>query len=302
MPEDAPPLQLHEQLRRLLGAAHAESCQVVATFLDIRGFSTFAASGESFDAAVYLRSAFSRILSDYFPDSDYFKPTGDGLMLIHCVPVDQTDAVPTMVSSILEKATELVDDFGELTADDFMVNFPVPALLGVGIARGSATRLVSAGHVLDYTGRCLNLAARLMDKARPHGVVFHDRHAEQLMSPDIAQLFTPDRVCIRGISDETPIPIHVSSGVEIRPSDREAPPASSYRWGVAQELSLKDVRSSSGHGFYLPRHPYSYETAQVHVQWDVFDEKGKRTGSVRSLTVLGVLDESPHGTLIRIPI
>jgi hypothetical protein len=50
--------QLHERLRELLGSARAESCQVVATFLDIRGFSTFSAQGESFDSALYLRSVF----------------------------------------------------------------------------------------------------------------------------------------------------------------------------------------------------------------------------------------------------
>ena len=66
----------------------------------------------------------------------------------------------------------LVEAFGQITANDFMINFPVPQRLGVGVARGTATRLASGGQVLDYTGRCLNLAARLMDKARPYGVVF----------------------------------------------------------------------------------------------------------------------------------
>jgi hypothetical protein len=47
---------LHERLRELLGSARAESCRVVATFRDIRGFSTFSAQGESFDSALYLRT------------------------------------------------------------------------------------------------------------------------------------------------------------------------------------------------------------------------------------------------------
>lgn len=36
-------MPFHEQFRDLLGSARAESCQVVATFVDIRGFTTFAA-------------------------------------------------------------------------------------------------------------------------------------------------------------------------------------------------------------------------------------------------------------------
>jgi hypothetical protein len=130
--------QLHERLRELLPTAQAESCQVVATFLDIRGFSTFSARGESFDSALYLRSVYSEILASHFDDSDFFKPTGDGLLLIHELPAD-AQRVPSIVSSILARSVALADDFGDITAEDYMVNFAVPQQLGVGIARGSAT-------------------------------------------------------------------------------------------------------------------------------------------------------------------
>jgi class 3 adenylate cyclase len=206
--------QLHERLRELLGSARAESCQVVATFLDIRGFSTFSAQAESFDSAQYLRSVFNTILSAHFDDTVFFKPTGDGLLLIHELPSNVLE-VPAIISSILSRAVTLVAAFGQITADDYMINFPVPQKLGVGIARGSATRLISDGGVLDYTGRCLNLAARLMDKARPSGVVFSDSQASRLMTPEVAILFGNDAVCIRGISEQEPIPIMISAGVEI---------------------------------------------------------------------------------------
>ena len=71
MSTQADTIQLHEQLRDLLQSAHAESCQVVATFLDIRGFSSFAVKGESFDAALYLRAVYEKILSRYFTDVDF---------------------------------------------------------------------------------------------------------------------------------------------------------------------------------------------------------------------------------------
>jgi class 3 adenylate cyclase len=291
--------QLHERLRELLGSARAEGCQVVATFVDIRGFSTFSAHGQSFDVALYLRSVFNTILSTHFDDAAFFKPTGDGLLLIHELPSD-AQGVPQVVSSILSRAVELVRVFGQITADDYMINFPVPQKLGVGIARGSATRLISDSGVLDYTGRCLNLAARLMDKARPSGVVFSDSHAKQLMTPEIAMLFTDDGVCIRGISEQEPIPIMVSKEVEIAASDREPTPDASNRWGDPVTMPVAEVRESSGHAFYLRRSPRANERLGVHVEYPIFDKNGRPKDSVSWLDVYGDYLQQPKGPLVRI--
>jgi class 3 adenylate cyclase len=290
---------LHERLRELLPSARAESCQVVATFLDIRGFSTFSARGDSFDSALYLRSAFTTILSSHFDDSIFFKLTGDGLLLIHELP-SSGQGVPEIVSSILSRSVSLVGAFGQITADDYMISFPVPQKLGVGIARGSACRLVSDGGVLDYTGRCLNRAARLMDKARPSGVVFADSHAKHLMAPEVAMLFRSDEVCIRGISEEEPIPIVISADVEITQSDREPIPGASNRWGEPQTMSVAEVRESSGHGFYLRRPPLSDEQVGVHVEYPLFDKSGKPKDSVSYLDVCGDYLQQPNGPLVTI--
>ena len=291
--------QLHERLRELLGTARAESCQVVATFLDIRGFSTFSAQGESFDSALYLRSVYTTILSSHFSDTAFFKPTGDGLLLIHQLPLD-AQAVQQIVSSILSRAVALVGSFGQITSDDYMINFPVPQKLGVGIARGSATRLISDGGALDYTGRCLNLAARLMDKARPSGVVFADSHAKHLMTPEVAMRFTDDEVCIRGIAEQDPIPIVISTDVEIAASDREPIADASNRWGHARTLSVEEVRESSGHAFYLTRPPRSDERVGVHVEYPLFDKNDKPKDSVSWLDVYGEYLPQPDGPLVTI--
>jgi class 3 adenylate cyclase len=162
---------LHDQLQLLLSDAHAESCHIVATFLDIRGFSAYAEGGDSFDAAFYLRSIYLAVLGRFFSDRDFFKPTGDGLLLVHELP--STSAKwPEKVTSILSRSVELVRSFADLAQGDLAVPPKVPDLLGIGVALGPATRLISGTQILDYTGRCLNLAARLMDKARPSGVVF----------------------------------------------------------------------------------------------------------------------------------
>ena len=292
--------QLHEELRALLPAAHAETCQVVVTFLDIRGFSTFSAKGDSFDSALYLRSLFTRILDAYFPDVAFFKPTGDGLLLIHDVS-SQADEITALISSLLGRCLQLVDDFGGLTGDDVMVSFEVPKRLGVGLARGSATRLVSKGVVLDYTGRCLNLAARLMDKARPSGVVFHDRHAEQLMSDEVSALLRPDRVCIRGISEDRALPIFVSKAVEIRPADRVPPTISDLDFGDSHHMAVADVLSHTHFSFYLPRPPTRVETAVVEAQVPTFDEQGKRKGTISTLNIEGEVSENSNGWVVSIP-
>jgi len=51
-----------------------------------------------------------------------------------------------------------------------MLNFETPRR-SVLYRAGPATKLVSQDRTLDYSGRPLNLAARLMDFARPSGVV-----------------------------------------------------------------------------------------------------------------------------------
>jgi class 3 adenylate cyclase len=290
--------QLHERLRDLLPSAAAESCQVVASFLDIRGFSTFSARTESFDSALYLRSVYITILSSHFEDATFFKLTGDGLLLIHDLPSSQS--VPEIVSSILTRAVSLVDSFSQITADDYMISSPVPEKLGVGIARGSATRLVSDGGVLDYTGRCLNLAARLTDKARPSGVVFADHHAKRLMSTEIAMQFTSDKICIRGISPQEPTPILITRGVEIDPSDREPIATASHVWGIGDTLSVEEVRGASFFGFYLPRPPRSYERVGVRVEYPRFDKDGHEQRTVLWFDLYGDYEEQPGGPLVSI--
>jgi hypothetical protein len=260
----------------------------------------FAAKGESFDSAIYLRSVYSTILTDHFPDADFFKPTGDGLLLVHELP-SEAPSVPPRVSSILARCVALADEFGQITAEDFMVNFAVPQLLGIGVARGSVTRLVSGALVLDYTGRCLNLAARLMDKARPSGVVFADQHAPQLMEPEVALHFSEDCICIRGISEQEPISISITGGVLITPADREPLSDSKNEWGSPQTLSVEEVLDLSTYGFYLPRAPHSYEVAAVHVEYPSFDKDGKRSKSISWFTIKGEVEEQPNGPIVRIP-
>ena len=73
---------MHRDLKKLLHAAHGESEFVVALFLDVHGFSSFTRMAESSEAAVFLRSVYITILDTYFPNADFFKLTGDGMLII----------------------------------------------------------------------------------------------------------------------------------------------------------------------------------------------------------------------------
>ncbi len=291
--------QLHERWQTLLPNAHAESCQVVATFLDIRSFSTFATHNESFDVAIYLRSVYQRVLSEVFPKPDFFKPTGDGLLVIHHTPPIPED-LPLFVSSVLDKCVSLVQDFGRITVDDVTINFPVPQQLGIGVARGSATRLVSDSLVLDYTGRCLNLAARLMDKARPSGVVFADPLSAQLITEELAPRFSADHVYIRGIAENEPITVSITSDVKLSPTDREPISHTHNTWGENTPRNVGDVLRYNSLNFPLPRAPQRHESAFVQVAIPGFNNYGTRDGTTSYLTIPGTVKEVPDGWVVHI--
>lgn len=182
-----------------------------------------------------------------------------------------------------------------------MVTGPAPERLGIGIARGTATRLVSEGIVLDYTGRCLNLAARLMDKARPNGVVFHDGYASELMDETIATSFLSDTAWIRGISEQKPLPIYKTESVLIRPADREPTHESEYQYGEPTYLTVADVRRLTSFGFHLPHAPQKYQQAGVFVQYPSYDTEARDTGYVSSFTIEeGQIEEHPDSFVMYI--
>ena len=103
---------------------------MVVVFLDVRGFSSFAKLAESSEAALFLRSIYIKILDDYFPSATFFKPTGDGLLII--LDYDENNLVD-IVNLAVRSSLELVRNFADLTLHDPMVNFDVPNPVGIGL-------------------------------------------------------------------------------------------------------------------------------------------------------------------------
>lgn len=196
---------MHKQLKDLLGKARGVSEFVLALNIDIRDFSSFSLAVESSQTAVFLSKIYKVILSNYFPNTAFFKPTGDGLLII--IPYAENNLKEVAKDSI-EKSLKLLVDFGSLCSKDPMVNFDVPRKVGIGLARGAVTRIVSKNKTLDYSGRALNLASRLMDLARPSGIVFDSNFNIDLLPEEITKLFVKESVFIKGIAQKDPIEIY----------------------------------------------------------------------------------------------
>ncbi len=248
---------MHKELKNLLPRARGESRLVVVVFLDVRGFSSFAKIAESSEAALFLRSIYVKILDNYFPDASFFKPTGDGLLIV--LDYDE-NSLSDVVNRSIQESVRLVAEFSHLTSDDPMVNFDVPTALGIGIARGAATALTSGDKVLDYSGRPLNLASRLMDLARPRGVVFSGSLGPNLIDKEIGGQFSEEQVYVKGIAEDSSMDVFILRGqVEIPAINKR--PMNRYEWQVlpTEQITFKQLSERRRHRVMSTTNTYNAE-------------------------------------------
>lgn len=206
---------MHRQLREHLRRATGESAFVVAVNIDIRGFSSF--FSDSSQAAAYLGSAYTRILDEYFPQHSFFKPTGDGLLIVRNIDRESLEGA---VEETLDAVLRLDDRFSEICAEDLLLSFDMPSAVGIGVARGTATRLVDGETILDYSGYPLNLCSRLMDLARPHGVVVHGSFPAGDAAKALLEQMRGERVFIKGLADQAPMSVLVTNDVVVPDANR----------------------------------------------------------------------------------
>lgn len=193
---------MHNEFRELLETAQGESKFVVALNLDIRGFSDW--SADPAQSALYLKKLYANLIDSYFPTASMVKPTGDGLMVV--LTIEESELEPIARKTVVD-AMEIIETFDGMTKDARMINFDVPDQVGIGISRGSAARLVSDGKTLDYSGRVLNLAARLMDLARPFGLVLDKNFGVDFLPDDITDQFKEEKVYLKGVSPRDQIEV-----------------------------------------------------------------------------------------------
>ena len=217
---------MHHQFRKLLTNAKGVSEHVIAILFDIRGFSSFCQKVESTDVGIFLSKAYLKIIDDYFPFASFYKSTGDGLLLI--VSFDEAE-LRKMINVTVDACLRLLKDFGSLFGDEPMINYETPDKIGIGLARGSACKIFSGDTILDYSGRLLNLASRLMEKARPSGIVFDESFGYELLKESNKELFSTDDIYLRSVAERIPIMIYFTKEYTII-SDDDKKPIVDYRW------------------------------------------------------------------------
>jgi hypothetical protein len=273
---------MHRQLRKLLDDAVGEQAFVIAVNLDIRGFSAWSRRVESAQSSLYLKKVFPKLIDTYFHDDWFFKLTGDGLLLVR--PFIETE-LPTLVDSTLRDSIEIVESFGSLCQHEPMVNFKVPDAVGIGIAQDAASRLVSNKLTLDYSGRVLNLASRLMELARPRGIVVDSGFGMGLIPQELDDRFESAIGYIRGVSPDEPVTIKYLTDVTKIPATFSHRPGD-FTWERATEtftLAHLEKMGDTRWSFDLDETPADPGLVRVTYDHDAVDIKGRRLTGQRSI-------------------
>jgi len=212
-------------LREDLDDAEGKTEHVIVVVADVRGFSAFSKRHDSLDVAMYIKRVYIQLIDDYFPFASFYKATGDGLLMT--VRFNDRN-LAKWARNTVAAALRCVAEFPNICKNDSMINFAVPENIGFGIARGPACGLVSKNEMLDYSGRILNLTSRLMDLARPSGIVL-DRTLGFKLLPDKQQKrFKAERVSIRSFTGAKLRRVYVTNSVVL--SDQAKRPLISERF------------------------------------------------------------------------
>ena len=263
------------ELRKLLDDAKGSTEHIIAIVLDIRGFTPFCKEEESINVANFLKRVYTRIIDDYFPKASFYKPTGDGLLII----IKYTsDSLKDAVAYTMTTCLRLLVDFKKLREGDDMIYFPTPEMVGIGISRGAACCISSGETIIDYSGRVINLAARLNDFARPSGIVFDAGLGMTLLPKDMRELFLCDNVFIRGIAEDKHISVCFTKNHTIIPDSRKQP-LNEPEW-VEQQSDIRTYKElkedfASGvtvYGISLDRKPSDEKQINIQLFYD-FDEQ-----------------------------
>ena len=261
------PCNMNEKLfiKPLLENADGVSKHVIAINLDIRGFSSFCKQSQDWDVANYVKIIYSKIIDEYFGIASYFKATGDGLIIIiHCESGDVTEKVNYVVDSCLK----LVENFPTLCSDQRIINFDTPSKIGIGIARGSICCITNLkeGKILDYSGRILNLVSRLMDMARPAGIVIDESLGHDLLKDEYKKFFTNSKVYVRDICEKEPITIYYSKKETSIPKEYRSPQIR-LKWNTKLEYNIySEIKTTKGINMMTYLTPVPYDDNEVYLK------------------------------------
>lgn len=233
---------MHRLFRKALDDATGISEFVIVQNVDIRGFSDWSLEVDSAQTALYIKKVYAKLIDRFFSHASFIKPTGDGLLVVEAF---EENDLAEVASRTVKDAIEIVENFASLCSDEDMINFSVPSKVGIGLSRGTASRLSSKTRTLDYSGRVLNLASRLMDLARPRGVVIDGGYGLNLLPEELATLFHQDSAYLKGIAPMQPLPVYCwPDDIEIPPWHKR--PLGEERWEHKElTYTLREIQTMS---------------------------------------------------------
>ncbi len=218
---------MHRLFREALDDATGVSQPVIVVIIDIRGFSAFSQTRESFDVAMFIKRVYMRLIDSYFsPFASFYKSTGDGLLLT--IPWEEKN-LEEVSRKVIESCIKSHSEFGNICSDDPMINFKIPQKIGIGVARGTVCCLISGEMTVDYSGRLLNLTSRLNDLARPSGIIIDGAFNITLLSDEQRSMFEEDKVYLKGIAEAEPVRVYFTPEFAVIPKYNKQPIASE-RW------------------------------------------------------------------------
>ena len=270
----------------------------IALNVDIRGFSKW--SGDSAESGLFIKKVYIRLIDEFFQEASFYKATGDGLLVIF--PIDESNP-KAAVRATVKVALDIVRKFPNLTKGDPMVNFPTPTAVGVGLARGPASRLISGRKTLDYSGSTLNLASRLMDLARPKGVVIDGNFGFDLLTPSLKKRFESERVFLNGVAPSRGRDVYFTSEWTEIP-DSAMKPIDGTKWGTGLwESTRRDMEETVG-SFLIPLDSLPKDPEEIHcfIKHDAPTQDGGRHETRYVSMDLGdfEFEETAQGPMLKI--
>jgi hypothetical protein len=265
---------MYKTFQHALPKAQGRSEFIIVVNIDIRGFSSFSTVNESPNIAMFIKRFYLQMLNQYFANANFVKPTGDGLLMTFNY---DENSLLDVSKTVLTSCYKCLEEFPSFCQNDPMINFSVPEHIGLGVARGTACCLYAEDEILDYSGHLLNLCSRLMELARPSGIVIDGNYMKSVVPTSLQEHFIEQKVYIRGIAESTPITVmSLKDYVEIpkfymKPIVSEKWSSQSHDISMRELLKISDPKCA----FKVKKRPRSNEAIKVTLTVVKQGEKGR---------------------------
>ena len=267
---------------------------IISIIIDIREFSNYFKATPSINVATYIKKIYKEIM-EYFPVVSYSKPLGDGILVI--ISFDAKTQVKK-INDTVASCIELVNSFEDFCKNDLMINFDIPKKIGIGICMGEATCFHCGDKILDYSGTVLNLCSRLMNMARPGGIIVSGYLGRGIDVKILREHFRYEQVYVRGIYDSEPLDIHYQKD-HVLIEERHKKPINQPEWQtIEDELTVEEIlASSSNMQWTIPKEPKDKNEISLTILGPAY-EAGERQNGFDLIADFDLTSKDNDGNLI----